>query len=110
MAIERCYINSKVLPINFTYKWTLPTIANTLKTQVGTVVQVKDYDATDFALTFNCEKADLATTGEIESLYLLGNSTTFVDLNGTSWTVIITEYSFEEVGGEYNLSGRMQVA
>ena len=106
MAILICKFGVTDLPVNFKYKLVSPRRISKLPTLGSNITQYQSKVDEDKSFEWSCDLATSAIKSAIDTLYLLDTQTTFTDLDVAVHTGRISEFSFEEESGFFNLKGR----
>jgi len=101
--------DGQVLPLNFHYIKHPKARITTQKTIIADVTHTQTYYEGDSSLSFDCKFCSSTIYSKFLTVYKASTSITFIDYDSASTTVLLTEYSYEEESGLYNISGTMKV-
>lgn len=109
MPFNVCKLGGYSLPLNFQYESENKRRVAVVETFYADVTQVRPHYEGDTYFTFSCKMMTDALKSNIEALYEADNTVTFVDYEGTSYTVFLLEFKAKQVKSLWDVDGKMKV-
>ena len=106
--ITKCVFNSIDLPLDFNYKLVPSKRHSLTKTWSDVDIQVSDYVSKDEAFEFSISGVSSTIRNLFYNAYKSTTSVVFSNYDSNSYDVLVISYTEEEIGGEFNITGKMQ--
>jgi len=109
MPMTSAYLGAVALPLDFAYYLERRARISVSQTLTADVVQTRDYYEGDTYYSFSCNYVSSTVQSAFLVAFKAQVAVTFKDYDGSSISVLITEFSDKEEAGYYNISGKMKV-